>query len=182
MGLMPKSHGVLSMGLIENILLHGSLAGILLILYLLPIMRFLDPRIWAFSDYPKAITESVEPQTKRERKIAAGTGVPFIILMIVFPLISTLIFESVSGGVVSLLDAFLNSFGVLMIGNLADWLLLDMIIVGTWTPDWVIIPGTESMRDTAYKDFRVEHTKGHVYGTIGMAIISLVIAWVVVSF
>jgi len=168
------------MGLLENILLHGSLAGLLLILYLLPIMRFLSPRIWAFSDYPKVITEAVEPQTEKERRIALVTGLPFIFLMLVYPLVSTLIFESVSGGAISLLDAFLNSFGVLMIGNLADYLLLDMIIVGTWTPDWVIIPGTESMKETAYKDFRIEHTKGHVYGTIGMAILSLVIAVVVV--
>jgi len=170
------------MGLIENILIHGSIAGILLILYILPIMRFTSPRVWAFSDYPKAITESVEPQTKEERRNALAGGLPFIILMIAFPLVSTLIFENVSGGSISLLDAFLNTFGVLMIGNLADWLILDMIIVGTWTPDWVIIPGTESMRDTVYKDFRIEHTKGHVYGTIAMAIISLIIAFIVVIF
>ena len=170
------------MGLLENILLHGSIAGLLLILYILPIMRFLSPRIWAFSDYPKAITDSVEPQTKRERKIAFVTGIPFIILMIVYPLMSTLAFEISSGGVITIIDAFLNAFGVLMIGNLADWLFLDMIIVGTWTPDWVIIPGTEKMKDTAYKSFRKEHTVGHLYGTIAMALISLVIAWIVVTF
>ena len=170
------------MGLLENILVHGSLAAILLVLYLLPIMRFLSPRIWAFSDYPKVITEAVEPQTKKERRIALVTGFPFIFLMLVYPLISTTIFESTSGGTISLLDAFLNTFGVLMIGNLADYLLLDMIIVGTWTPDWVIIPRTESMRETAYKDFRVEHSKGHVYGTIGMVVLSLIVALIVVSF
>ncbi|TFG32142.1 hypothetical protein EU528_04360 [Candidatus Thorarchaeota archaeon] len=170
------------MGLIENILLHGTLAGILLILYILPIMRFLSPRIWAFSDYPKVITESVESQTKRERRIATAAGLPFVLLMIGYPLLSTLFFENISGGSITFLEAFLNTFGVLMIGNLADWLFLDMIIVGTWTPDWVIIPGTESMKETAYKDFRIEHTKGHIYGTIAMAIISLIIAGVVVIF
>ena len=170
------------MGLIENILVHGTLAGILLILYILPIMRFTSPRVWAFSDYPKVITESVEPQTKEERRKATAAGLPFIVLMIAFPLVSTIIFETSSGGTISLLDAFFNAFGVLMIGNLADWLFLDMIIVGTWTPDWVIIPGTESMRQTAYKDFRVEHSKGHVYGTIAMAVLSLIIAWIVVTF
>ena len=170
------------MALLENILIHGSLVAVLLILYLLPIMRFLSPRIWAFSDYPKVITEAVEPQTKKERRIALVAGLPFIFLMLVYPLVSTLIFESVSGGAISLLDAFLNTFGVLMIGNLEDYLLLDMIIVGKWTPDWVIIPGTESMRETAYKDFRVEHSKGHVYGTIGMVVLSLIVALIVVSF
>jgi hypothetical protein len=102
--------------------------------------------------------------------------------MIAFPFISTLIYEVQVGGSVTLIDAFLNAFGVLMLGNLADWLILDMIIVGTWTPDWVIIPGTENMRDSAYKAFRIEHTIGHIYGTIAMAVLSLIIAVIVVVF
>ena len=170
------------MGLIENILIHGSIAGILLVAYILPIMRFLSPRIWAFSDYPKSITATVEPQTKDERKIGTILFIPFFILMILVPLLSTMIFENASGGTISLIDAFLNTFGVLMIGNLADWLILDMIIVGTWTPDWVIIPGTEQMRDTEYKAFRKEHTIGHIYGTLAMAVMSLIIAWAIVIF
>ena len=170
------------MALLENILLHGTIAGVLLVIYILPIMRFLNPRIWGFSDYPKVITESVEPQTKQERKVGTILFIPFFILMIFVPLWSTIIFENTSGGTISLFDAFLNAFGVLMIGNLFDWLILDMIIVGTWTPDWVVISGTENMRNTAYKAFRKEHTIGHVYGTIAMALLSLIIAWAVVSF
>ncbi|MGY5876573.1 MAG: nitroreductase [Candidatus Thorarchaeota archaeon] len=168
------------MALLENILLHGTLAAILLLAYLLPIMRFLNPRIWAFSDYPKEITSRVDPQTKEERRIGAIIGVPFLILFIVIPLVSTLILETTYAGGIPLTDAFLNTFGVLMFGNLADWLILDMLIVGTITPSWVIIPGTEDMKETAYKAFRKEHTKGHMYGTIFMAILSLVIAFVVV--
>ena len=170
------------MGLLENILVHGTMAGVLLVVYILPIMRFLNPRIWGFSDYPKAITGSVEPQTKQERKIGTILFIPFFILMIFVPLWSTMVFENASGGTISLIDAFLNAFGVLMIGNLFDWLILDMIIVGTWTPDWVIISGTEHMRNTEYKAFRIEHTIGHVYGTIAMAVLSLMIALVVVLF
>jgi hypothetical protein len=93
-----------------------------------------------------------------------------------------MIYETQLGTSITFLDAFLNSFGVLMIGNLADWLILDMIIVGTWTPDWVLIPGTENLRDTEYKAFRVEHTIGHIFGTIAMAVLSLVIAVIVVIF
>ena len=170
------------MGLIQNLLLFGPLAFILILMYLLPIMRFLNPRIWAFSDLPKTITENVEPPTKRELRIGIVIGIPFMILTLVFPYVSTLFLESQVGGTISLLGAFLNTFGVMMFGNLADWLILDMLIVGTWTPNWVIIPGTEHLRDTAYKDFRVEHSRGHVFATIAMAVISLIIAWIVISF
>ncbi len=67
-----------------------------------------------------------------------------------------------------------------MIATLADLLILDVLIVGTMTPSWVIIPGTEDMKDTAYKDFRKMHAIGHIYGTVGMAVLSLIIASVAV--
>jgi hypothetical protein len=164
--------------LLENILLHGLLAAVLLIAYLLPVMRFLSPRIWGFSDYPKEVTSRVPPQTRHERRVAGLLAVPFFMLMVVYPLVSTLVLKTSYGGSIPLLDAFLNAFGVLMIATLADLLILDLLIVGTITPSWVIIPGTEDMKDTAYKAFRKTHARGHVYGTIGLAVLSLIIALV----
>ena len=168
------------MALLENILFHGVIAAVLKVAYLLPIMRFLNPRIWAMSDYPKEITTRVEPQTKEERRIAILMGIPFLFLMLAYPLVSTLILETTYVGGIPLMDAFLNTFGVLMFANFADLVILDIIIVGTITPSWVIIPGTEDMKDTAYKAFRKEHSKSHLRGTIFMALLSLVIAFVVV--
>ncbi|MCK5265360.1 MAG: nitroreductase [Candidatus Thorarchaeota archaeon] len=170
------------MALLENILFHGVIAAALMIAYLLPIMRLLSPRIWAMSDYPKEITTRVEPQTKKEQRIAILMGIPFIFLMIAFPLVSTLILETTYAGGIPIADAFLNTFGVLMFANLADLVILDLLIVGTITPSWVIIPGTEDMKDTVYKAFRKEHSKSHIRGTIFMAILSLVIAFAVVVF
>ena len=168
------------MALLENILFHGVIAAVLKVAYLLPIMRFLNPRIWAMSDYPKEITTRVEPQTKEERRIAILMGIPFLFLMLAYPLVSTLILETTYVGGIPLMDAFLNTFGVLMFANFADLVILDIIIVGTITPSWVIIPGTEDMKDTAYKAFIKEHSKSHLRGTIFMALLSLVIAFVVV--
>jgi hypothetical protein len=164
------------MQLVNHLLLHGTVFAVLLTIYLLAVMKLLSPRIWAMSDYPPEITEKVPPQTDSERKTASLTFIPFLILGLGFPIISTLMLESVLGGTISLLDAFLNVFGIMMFGNFADLVILDWLIVGTITPDWVIIPGTEDMRDTAYKDFRAYHGKGHIWGTIAMAIISFVLA------
>ncbi len=176
---LELSTGLLMM-LLENILIHGTIYAILFTLYLLAMMRGLNPRIWAFSDYGKAITDHVPPQTERERRIAAYTGIPFFILVIGFPLVSTILLEGLYGGVIPLLDAFLNSFAILMFGNFADLVILDTLIVGTITPDWVIIPGTEHMRDKEYKDFRLYHAKAHVRGTILTAVFSLLFAAIVV--
>ncbi len=145
-------------------------------------MRLLSPRIWGFSDYPEAITSKVEPQTKRERQIGSIAFIPFLLLMIGIPLISTLILESTYTGQIPLIDAFLNAFCVLMFGNLADLIILDLLIVGTITPSWVIIPGTENLKETEYKAFRKSHTIGHIYGTIFLALLSFAIAVVIVIF
>jgi hypothetical protein len=99
-----------------------------------------------------------------------------------FPLVSTIMLESTYVGTIPLLDAFLNVFGIMMFGNFADLVILDWLIVGTITPDFVVIPGTEHMKEKEYKDFRIFHAKGHVWGTIGMAVISLAMAGAVVLF
>jgi hypothetical protein len=57
------------MQLLENVLFHGSIFALLFTIYLLALMRGLNPRIWAFSDYPKSITDHVPPQTPRERRV-----------------------------------------------------------------------------------------------------------------
>jgi len=168
------------MQLLESVLLHGSVFAVLLTLFLLAIMRGLNPRIWAFSDYPKEITDHVPPQTDRERKVGAFTGIPFFVLGIGFPLVSTIMLEGFYGGTLPLLDAFLNVFGIVMFGNIADYVILDWLIVGTITPNWVIIPGTEHMRNKEYKDFRGYHAKGHARALIPLALLSLLVAAVVV--
>ena len=169
------------MALLENILLHGTIAFFLILAYLLPIMRFMSPRVWAMSDYPKEITGIVEPQTKEELRLGAILLLPFLLLLLIFPYVSTLILESTYNEPIPLFDAFLNTFGVYMFGNIADLVILDLLIVGTITPSWVIIPGTEHLKETEYKAFRKYHAKAHVRGTIGMAVLSLIIAVIVVT-
>lgn len=168
------------MALLENILLHGVLFAVTLTIYLLLIMRGLSPRVWGFSDYPKEITEIVEPQTKRERQIGAILGIPFILIWLGLPIASTIMLEVQYGGTIPLLDAFLNMFGLMMFLNFADLVILDTIIIGTITPHWVIIPGTEHLKETEYKNFRAFHAKGHIWGTIGMTILSFIIAVIIV--
>ncbi|MHA1966121.1 MAG: hypothetical protein ACW97G_16215 [Candidatus Thorarchaeota archaeon] len=88
--------------------------------------------------------------------------------------------EGLYGGSLPLLDAFLNFFGIVMFGNIADFVVLDLLIVGTITPDWVIIPGTEHMRNKEYKEFRLYHAKGHARALILLVILSLLFAAAVV--
>jgi hypothetical protein len=168
------------MVLVLNILVHGTIFAVILTLYLLAVMLGFSPRIWAFSDYPKTITGQVDPQTKRERRIGIIVFFPFLIIGIAYPLLSTYILKALYGGVIPFLDAFLNVFAVWMFGFMADLLILDWLIVGTITPSWVIIPGTERMKKKEYKEFRMYHAKGHLKGLVALAGLSIVLALIVV--
>lgn len=169
------------MVLLENILLYGSIFAVIVNLYLFVIMLTLSPRVWAYADYPESITDGVPPQTNREKKIAGAIGIPFIIMVLGIPLFSTLVLENASGGIITLLDAFLNIYCILMIGNITEVMILDILIVGTITPDFVVIQGTEDLRDTEYKAFRGHHAKAHIRAIFAMAIVSLVLALIVVA-
>jgi hypothetical protein len=168
--------------LLFNILVHGSIFAFILTIYLLAVMRFASPRLWAFSDYPPAITEHVPPQTISEKRLAFLLGVPFFVIGIGIPFWFTFSLRILYGGFIPLLDTFLNVFGVIMFGNLADFLLLDLLIVGTITPQFVMIPGSEHMKDNEYKEFRLYHAKGHLKGLIPLLIISLIIAVMFIYF
>jgi hypothetical protein len=82
----------------------------------------------------------------------------------------------------TLLDAFLNLYLILLIGNVTEVLILDILLVGTVTPNFVVIPGTEDLRDTEYKAFRCHHGKAHLRAIIAMALVALVLALVIVTF
>ena len=166
--------------LISSIVLHGFIYAIILIAYLFFVMVKFNPRIWGFSDYPKVITDRVPPQTKSEKRMGSILGIPFFLFGLGFPIISTLILRDQSGGEINFFSAFFNIFGILMFGNAADLLILDWIIVGTITPKFVIIPGTEDMKDTGYKDFRIDHAKGHIWGTLFIAASSLLLALIII--
>ena len=167
------------MSLFLYIIVHGTIFAIVFTLYLLVVMIGFCPRVWAMSDYPPEITVHVPPQTNNEKRKATLIYIPFMIIGIGYPLAATSILKSLNGGFIPLLDAFLTAFIILLFGFLADFVILDWLIVGTITPDFVILPGTEHMRDKEYKDFRYYHAKGHLKGLILIVVLALVVAMIV---
>ena len=69
---------------------------------------------------------------------------------------------------------FLNAFGVVFTFNVFD-LLLDFVLVWV-SPNFVVIPGTEGI--AGHKDYSY-HFRGFLAGTVGSAVIGLLIAAVV---
>ena len=156
---------------LQKILLDGSLLTGIASLIILIIMK-VNPRIF-LHDYPKEIQEAVQPKTETEMKLSKLLGIPFLLVLVLTPFFSTL---NLKPEIESFGAFFINAFGVSMVFNIADWLVLDWLIFCTITPNFMVIPGTKGMK--AYKDYAF-HFRGFLIGCVISAATSLVIAGVV---
>ncbi|MGC9358169.1 MAG: nitroreductase, partial [Anaerolineae bacterium] len=136
---------------------------------LLAILR-LNPRLM-LQDYPEEFQNQIPPKTDKEKRQSLIVGIPFLLLLVAVPFISTLMLKRQGGGAVSFLPLFLNAFGVVFIFNLVDLLLLDWLVFCYITPDFLVIPGTEGMRE--YKDYGY-HFRGFLTGTLLSVVAGLV--------
>jgi hypothetical protein len=73
---------------LSKIIIDGCLLSIVASLWLILIMR-INPRIF-LQDYPKDIQAAVHPKTPSEKKLTLWLGIPFLLLLILFPFFSTL--------------------------------------------------------------------------------------------
>ncbi len=159
---------------IGRTLLEGAILSVLASILLMAILRF-NPRLF-LQDYPEEIQNQVPPKTENEKRQSLIVGIPFLIVVVAVPFISTLILKRQSGEEVSFLHLFLNAFGIVFIFNLVDLLLLDWLIFCTITPEFLVIPGTEGSE--AYKDYGY-HFRASITGTILSVVAGLVIAGIV---
>ncbi len=152
----------------------GALLSLAATLFLIFIVR-LNPRIM-LQDYPADIKAKAPPKTPAEKKLSLALGIPFMLLLVGAPVLSTLIFKQHSAEPVTFWALFLNAFGVAFIFNLVDWLIIDWLLFCTITPRFIVIPGTEGM--AGYKNYYF-HFRGFLTGTVFSALCGLIAAAVV---
>ena len=160
---------------INKILLDGALLSILASLSIFCILRF-NPRLF-LQDYPDEIQAVVPPKTDLEKRQSLITGIPFLLILLAVPFISTVVLKRQSGEMISFFPLFLNAFCVAFLFNLVDLLLLDWLLFCYITPSFLVIPGTEGMG--AYKDYGY-HFRAFLIGTILSLAGGLIIAGLVV--
>jgi hypothetical protein len=149
-----------------RIVRDGALLSVVASTYLLVLLRF-NPRIFV-GHYPKEIRESVPPKSEKERRMSILLG-----LLIGAPLASALLWRTATLASHSFWELFAYAFGVLLIFNLVDLLILDWLIVCWFKPRWVIIPGTEHI---VIPSPYLHHFKGFLMGTVGLAFVGLAVA------
>ena len=154
-----------------KIVLDGAILSTVASLILIASLYF-NPRLF-LQDYPKDIQSRVPPKTEKEKRQSLIVGIPFLIVLVAVPFISTLALKRQD---VSFVHLFLNAFGVAFIFNLVDLLLLDWLMFCIITPKFVVIPGTAGMG--GYKDY-FYHFKASIIGTVLSVVAGLVIAGIV---
>jgi hypothetical protein len=156
---------------IGKILLDGAILSILASLFLIGTLCF-NPRLF-LQDYPQGIQSLVPAKTPKEKRQSLIVGIPFLLLLVVVPFLSTLSLMRQSSGEVTFFQLFLHAFGVIFIFNIVDLIVLDWLMFCTWTPSFLVIPGSEGSE--TYKDY-FYHFKASIIGTILSVVGGLLIA------
>jgi tetrahydromethanopterin S-methyltransferase subunit B len=164
-----RSTNDLDMESITNILTYGALLS-LLAFSLLAIGVYVNPRIFLHT-CPQDVRDKVSPITQAERRLSWIFQIPFLMLVLTVPFLST---WRQNAGQISFVALFLNASGVVFVFNLVD-LLLDCIL-DCRTPKFLTLPGTEGM--AGYRNY-ARHFRGFLVGTVASVAFGLVIAAVV---
>jgi len=154
-----------------RILVDGLSLSAAAIVLILASIKF-NPRLW-LQDLPKDIRDAVPPKTAAEKRWSLIWAVPFLAVLVGVPLLSCLTLRRQAGGAETFGLLWLDAFGVAMMFNLFDLVLVDWLIVCTLTPRFIVIPGTAGL--PGYKDFG-HHARGFVVGTFVSAATALVCA------
>lgn len=159
---------------VYRVLADGAILSVLASLILIAALRF-NPRLF-LQDYPAEIQRKVPAQTEKEKRQGLFFGIPFLILLVAVPFISTLTLKRNDPQDVSLLQLFVNAFSVAFIFNLVDLLLLDWLMFCIITPRFIVVPGTEGAK--GYKDYAY-HFRAFIKGTLLSVAAGLVIGGLV---
>lgn len=128
-----------------------------------------NPRMWMHR-MPPEVVRKVPPRTPGEKRLLWIFGVPFLLLLVIYPIVY-----------VSQQDTgFLNTFLIFMafFAGFAVWdtLVLDLLIFCTLTPRFVLMPGTER-GDYANKKYHLASgAKGLVISIVFSAVSAAIFA------
>lgn len=158
--------------------LYGLLYALLGSLALL-LIALNGPRLM-LEDYPKQISQAVAPKTKAERQRLNWVGIPFVAILVGFPLLVGLIQARQDHA--DFWTIMRIVWGLMLFFNVYDLLVIDWLIVCFITPKIVVIPGTEG--NLGYKNYWF-HFIGFLKGTgitfLISSLISLLINYMVMT-
>lgn len=155
-----------------QLFVHAAIYIVLATVLLVGLVLY-NPRLM-LQDYPPAIKAIVPPKTDAERRLSTWLGMPFLLVLLLYPIYATFGFKSNSEP--GFFALWLYAFGIAFAFNLWDWLVLDWLVFCTITPKKFVLPGSEG--HPAYKDYAF-HFRGFLIGTAFSTLLGLITAGIV---
>jgi hypothetical protein len=164
--------------MLTRIFIDGGILTAIVAIVLVGILYF-RPRL-TLSDYPPDVKAVVPPRTKKELQLGIFIAIPLLLVFIAVPLYSVWLIKQQSGGVLTYGMAAFTIFGEYFLVSMFDLLVLDLCMFYTWTPKFLVLPGTEGM--AGYKDYR-PHLKAQLTtGNLLLVVFSAALALVPICF
>jgi hypothetical protein len=162
--------------LLTRILVDGAVLTVLVAAVAVGILYF-NPRL-ALSDYPSDVKAAVPPRTKKEFRLGLLIAVPLLVISVGVPLHSVWLVKQHSGGVLGFWAAFATIAGEYLLFSIFDLIVLDIWMFFTWTPRFLVLPGTEGM--AGYKNWRPHARAQLLQGNAVLAAAAAVLAFIAV--
>lgn len=158
--------------LLQHALVYGLIMSAVLLVIVLASLLF-NPFI-GLKDYPPQVLKKgrkrQHPDTKQHRY---WFGIPFILAAVTSVGIAISRIPQVTGHPLTFLDSFLTALIMLMVFNLADLLLVDLLLGMALRPAFMILPGTEG--SPAYQDMGF-YLKGFLTTSLTIVLLSVMFA------
>jgi hypothetical protein len=133
---------------------------------------YYNAEMW-MNDYPPDIKEKFGPMSDKAKKQGYIVAVPFFLVMVGGIFWSNFRLKKVNNGRLSRPTAFNNAFALIFSGWFFDLTILDWLMFVKFTPDFVVLPGTEGM--AGYDDYGF-HLREHMRALPLLAAGALIIA------
>jgi hypothetical protein len=141
----------------SKILFDGGILSALF-LVLVAIIGLTKPRLFLNKeDVPADILAAVPPKTDVEKKQAVLAVIPLMLILTAGTLYSTYTFYLTSGA--NFMSLFAHALIILVMISASDLVIMDWLILNTWTPKRLTFPGTKGF--AGYKDYGF-HGRAHL--------------------
>ena len=159
--------------LLTRIIVDGGILTAIMVVVLVG-MLFFNPRI-ALSDYPDDVKAAVPLRTQKKLRQGILLSIPTLLIRLAIPLYSVWLVKQQNGGNLTYGIVFITIFGEYFLVSMFDLLVLDLWMFYTWTPKFLVLPGTEGM--AGYKNYRphlkAQLTTGNLLLTVFAALLAL---------
>ncbi len=159
---------------LSQVLLDGAILSLVMGALIVGSLAY-NARLW-LQDYPESMRKRVPPLTDSEKRAQKLFMIPFLLVMLGIPYLSTSGLRAEAGGALPFLSAYLNTFLVLNLFNLFDAVVLDLLLLTFVKPSFAILPGTEDLV-YEFRDWGL-HLRNYLKGIVMCAVLALPITLV----